>query len=88
MMADDGGLTEGPGDGMSDDIPATIDGAEPAALSDGEFVIPADVVSGLGDGSTDAGASKLYNMIDKIRMDRTGTKNQPEPLDDTAAMPA
>jgi len=88
MMAGDGGLTEGPGDGMSDDIRATIDGTEPAALSDGEFVIPADVVSGLGDGSTDAGASKLYNMIDKIRMDRTGTKNQPEPLDDTAAMPA
>jgi len=86
-MAGAGGLTKGPGDGMDDAIPATIDGAEPAALSDGEFVIPADVVSGLGDGSTDAGASKLYNMIDKIRMDRTGSKNQPQPLDDSAAMP-
>ena len=86
-MAGDEGLTQGPGGGMDDQIPATIDGSEPAALSDGEFVVPADVVSGLGDGSTDAGADKLYNMLDKVRVDRTGTKNQPQQINDMAAMP-
>jgi hypothetical protein len=73
-----GKLLRGPGDGMSDDIPAVIRGAkvQRAALADGEFVIPADVVSHLGNGSTEAGAKKLYQMMDKIRVARTGNKRQ------------
>jgi hypothetical protein len=73
-----GKLLRGPGDGMSDDIPAVIRGAkvQRAALADGEFVIPADVVSHLGNGSTEAGAKKLYQMMDKIRVARTGDKRQ------------
>jgi hypothetical protein len=66
----------GGGDGMSDDIPATINGKQPARLADGEFVIPADVVSHLGNGSSKAGAKKLYSMMDKVRQARTGTKKQ------------
>jgi hypothetical protein len=74
--SDGGRMLEGPGDGMSDSIPASIAGKQPARLADGEFVVPADVVSHLGNGSTDAGAKKLYKMMDKIRMARTGTKKQ------------
>lgn len=74
-------LLKGPGDGMSDDIPATIGGSQPAALADGEFVVPADVVSGLGNGSTEAGAKKLHDMMDKVRVDRTGTKKQGKQID-------
>jgi hypothetical protein len=69
-------LLSGPGDGMSDNIPATISGRQPARLADGEFVVPADVVSHLGNGSTNAGAKKLHGMMDKVRMDRTGKKKQ------------
>lgn len=69
-------LLRGPGDGMSDNIPATIEDTQPARLADGEFVIPADVVSGLGNGSTEAGAKHLHKMMDKIRMARTGKKAQ------------
>ena len=75
----DGGnprLLKGPGDGMSDNIPAVIGSRQPARLADGEFVVPADVVSHLGNGSTDAGAKKLHEMMDKIRMARTGKKKQ------------
>jgi len=73
-----GKLLQGPGDGMSDSIPAVIQGAKPqrAALAQGEFVVPADVVSHLGNGSTDAGAKRLYAMMDKIRHARTGNKKQ------------
>ena len=73
-----GKLLRGPGDGMSDDIPAVIrgKGVQRAALADGEFVIPADVVSHLGNGSTDAGAKKLYKMMEQIRRARTGTGKQ------------
>jgi len=74
--SDGGHLLKGPGDGMSDHIPATIGGKQPARLADGEFVIPADVVSHLGNGSTDAGAKQLYKMMDKIRKARTGRKSQ------------
>ena len=76
--SDGGQLLKGPGDGMSDDIPAMIEGAEPqkAALADGEFVVPADVVSGLGNGSTEAGSRKLYAMMDRVRMARTGRDQQ------------
>jgi hypothetical protein len=66
----------GGGDGMSDDIPATINGKQEARLADGEFVIPADVVSHLGNGSSKAGAKQLYSMMDKVRTARTGRKSQ------------
>jgi hypothetical protein len=74
--SDGGRMLKGPGDGMSDSIPASIAGKQPARLADGEFVVPADVVSHLGNGSTDAGAKKLYGMMDKIRKARTGKKKQ------------
>jgi len=66
----------GGGDGMSDSIPASIGGKQEARLADGEFVIPADVVSHLGNGSSKAGAKQLYSMMDKVRMARTGRKSQ------------
>jgi hypothetical protein len=69
-------LLKGPGDGMSDDIPASIDNRQPARLADGEFVIPADVVSHLGNGSTEAGAKKLHQMMTNLRKDRTGNPKQ------------
>jgi hypothetical protein len=78
----------GGGDGMSDDIPATINGEQPARLADGEFVIPADVVSHLGNGSSKAGAKKLYSMMDKVRHARTGTKKQGRQINPTKYMPA
>jgi len=66
----------GPTDGMADQIPATIDNRQPAALSDGEFVLPADVVSHLGNGNSEAGAQQLYGMMDRIRKARTGSEEQ------------
>jgi hypothetical protein len=66
----------GPTDGMADQIPATIDNRQPAALSDGEFVIPADVVSHLGNGNSNSGAEQLYGMMDRIRKARTGSTEQ------------
>ena len=66
----------GSGDGMSDSIKARIGGVQEARLADGEFVIPADVVSHLGNGSSNAGAKKLYAMMDRIRKARTGKKRQ------------
>jgi hypothetical protein len=63
-------------DGMADKIPARIGGKQEARLSHGEFVIPADVVSHLGNGNSEAGAKRLYSMMDKIRTARTGTKKQ------------
>ena len=74
--SDGGRMLKGPGDGMSDSIPGTINNKQPARLADGEFVVPADVVSHLGNGSTDAGAKRLYDMMDKVRQARTGTKKQ------------
>lgn len=74
--SDGGRMLKGPGDGMSDSIPANISGKRPARLADGEFVVPADVVSHLGNGSTDAGAKTLYSMMDKVRTARTGRKAQ------------
>jgi hypothetical protein len=75
-IADAGRYLQGETDGMADKIPSSIDGEQPAALSHGEFVIPADVVSHLGNGNSDAGAQKLYEMMDRIRQARTGTKEQ------------
>ena len=74
-------------DGMADEIPSSIGGREPAALSHGEFVIPADVVSHLGNGNSDAGAKKLYQMMDKLRMARTGTKKQGKKINPDKFMP-
>jgi hypothetical protein len=74
--SDGGRLLKGPGDGMSDHIPATIGAKQPARLAEGEFVVPADVVSHLGNGSTDAGAKQLYKMMDNIRKARTGNPKQ------------
>lgn len=78
----------GGGDGMSDDIPATINGKQPARLADGEFVVPADVVSHLGNGSSKAGAKQLYSMMDKVRTARTGTKKQGKEINPAKYMPA
>jgi hypothetical protein len=68
-------------DGMADNVPATIDNQQPAALSDGEFVIPADVVSHLGNGNSDSGAQNLYSMMERVRTDRTGNPNQGNQID-------
>jgi hypothetical protein len=68
--SDGGRLLKGPGDGVSDSIPASIGGRQPARLADGEFVVPARIVSELGNGSTDAGARKLYAMMDRIQRAR------------------
>jgi hypothetical protein len=87
-FSDGGRMLKGPGDGMSDSIPATIANKRPARLADGEFVVPADVVSHLGNGSTDAGARKLYSMMDKIRKARTGKKKQAPAVNTGRFMPA
>jgi hypothetical protein len=73
--SDGGRLLKGPGDGVSDSIPATIGGKQPARLATGEFVVPARIVSELGNGSTDAGAKKLYAMMDRVQKARRKTKN-------------
>jgi hypothetical protein len=83
-----GGYLDGPGDGMSDSIPATIEGKQPARLADGEFVVPADVVSHLGNGSTKAGAQRLYSMMDKVRHARTGTTKQGRQINPKKYLPA
>lgn len=76
-----GGHVTGTGDGMSDSIPATIDGGAPAALSTDEYVVPADVVSHLGNGSSEAGAAHLENMVGRIRQARTGRAQQAPQID-------
>jgi hypothetical protein len=78
----------GGGDGMSDSIPATINGRQPARLADGEFVVPADVVSGIGNGSSKAGAKRLYGMMDRVRKDRTGTTKQAKAINPAKLMAA
>jgi hypothetical protein len=71
--SDGGRLLKGPGDGVSDSIPATIANKRPARLADGEFVVPARIVSELGNGSTEAGARKLYAMMDRVQKARSKT---------------
>jgi hypothetical protein len=83
-----GGYLDGAGDGMSDSIPATIEGKQPARLADGEFVVPADVVSHLGNGSSKAGSKRLYSMLDKVRQARTGNKKQGKQIKPEKYMPA
>ena len=80
-VAPQGMYLGGPTDGMADQIPATIDNKQPAALSDGEFVIPADVVSHLGNGNSDAGAQNLYSMMERVRKARTGNPEQGRQID-------
>ena len=80
-IADAGRYLQGKTDGMADEIETSIDGEQPALLSHGEFVIPADVVSHLGNGNSEAGAEKLYGMMDRIREARTGTKEQGKEID-------
>jgi hypothetical protein len=86
--SDGGRMLKGPGDGMSDSIPGVIANKQPARLADGEFVVPADVVSHLGNGSTDAGAKQLYAMMDKVRKARTGKKKQAPAVKANRYMPA
>jgi len=86
--SDGGHLLKGPGDGMSDNIPASIGEKQPARLADGEFVVPADVVSHLGNGSTDAGAKQLYHMMNKVRKARTGNPKQGTQINPRKYMPA
>jgi hypothetical protein len=81
-------LLRGPGDGMSDNIPATINNRQPARLADGEFVIPADVVSHLGNGSTEAGAKQLHAMMTKVRKGRTGNPKQGKQINPHKYLPA
>jgi len=82
-----GRYLQGATDGMADKLPAQIGEDQPAALSHGEFVIPADVVSHMGNGNSDAGAKKLYQMMDKIRMARTGNKKQGKKINPDKFMP-
>lgn len=85
--SDGGRMLKGPGDGMSDDIPASIAGIQPARLANEEFVIPADVVSHLGNGSSEAGSKVLYNMMDKVRKARTGHTKQGKQINPEKLMP-
>jgi hypothetical protein len=83
-----GKYLSGATDGMADKIPATIENKQPARLSHGEFVIPADVVSHLGNGNSEAGAQRLYDMMDRIRKARTGTTKQGKQINPGKYTPA
>lgn len=74
-------------DGMSDSLPGNIDGVEQVALSEGEYVVPADVVSGLGNGDTNSGAERMRRMIEDVRMARNGSPQQPPAIDPSMIMP-
>lgn len=86
-MPSQGYYLGGQTDGMADKIPARIDGVQEARLSDGEFVIPADVVSHLGNGNSNAGAKQLYGMMDRVRKARTGREEQGRQIDPSNYMP-
>ena len=75
---------------MDDQVPGMIGDQQPVAVSPGEFIVPADVVSGIGDGDTNSGVQELEGMMDRVRQDRTGTMQQPAPLGAKAggALPA
>jgi hypothetical protein len=85
--SDGGRMLKGPGDGMSDSIPASIENKRPARLATDEFVVPADVVSHLGNGSSEAGAKVLYAMMDKVRKARTGNAKQGKQINPSKFMP-
>jgi hypothetical protein len=80
-------LIEGEGDGLSDDIPATIDGEQPARVADGEVYVPADIVAQLGEGDPEEGAEMLYELIDKVRQAAHGKKTQQREVDLNEVMP-
>jgi hypothetical protein len=82
-----GKYLDGASDGMADEVPARIDGAQEARLSDGEFVIPADVVSHLGNGNSDAGAKMLTEMLARVRKARTGNDKQGKQIDPNKFLP-
>ena len=82
------GQVDGNGDGMSDEVYGDIENQQEVALSKDEFIVPADVVSGLGNGSSNAGASKLYEMMARVRKARTGKETQPEEIEAEDFMPA
>jgi len=83
----EGRYLAGATDGMADRIPAEIDQVQPAALSDGEYVIPADVVSHLGNGNSDAGAEILDGFLTKVRKSRTGNGKQGKEIDPNKLLP-
>ena len=84
------GMIEGAGKGMDDQVQGMIGDSQPVAVSPGEFIVPADVVSGIGDGDTNSGVKELEGMMDRVRQERTGTTKQPAPLGAMAggALPA
>jgi len=83
--SDGGRLLKGPGDGVSDSIPASIGNRQPARLADGEFVVPARIVSEIGNGSTEAGARKLYAMMDRVQKARRATVGKDQVARNTKA---
>jgi DNA-binding CsgD family transcriptional regulator len=88
LLENNGYYLGGSTDGMADQVPATIGGEEPARLSDGEFVVPADVVSHLGNGNSQAGSEQLYSMMDRVRKERTGTTMQGAQINPMQQLPA
>lgn len=82
------GMIRGQGGGMDDQVMGMIGADQPVAVSPGEYIVPADVVSGLGDGSSDAGAKELDGMMDRVRMARGGNTNQPPPTNAQGLLPA
>ena len=82
------GMIEGMGGGMDDQVMGMIGTQQPVAVSPGEYIIPADVVSGLGDGSSDAGSKELDMMLDRVRQERTNTTKQPDELNKNKVLPA
>jgi len=82
------GMISGPGGGMDDMVQGMIGSEQPVAVSPGEFIVPADVVSGIGDGSSDAGAKKLDTMMERVRVERNGTTKQAPRIDERKVMPA
>ena len=81
------GMIEGMGSGMDDQVLGMIGSQQPVAVSPGEYIIPADVVSGLGDGSSDAGAKELDGLLDRVRQERTNTTKQPKELNKGKVLP-
>ena len=82
------GVIRGQGGGMDDMVDGMIGSEQPVAVSPGEYIVPADVVSGLGDGSTDGGVQELDGMLDRVRQTRTGTTTQPAPMRTGGVLPA
>lgn len=82
------GMVRGDGSGMDDRVDGMIGREQPVAVSPGEYIVPADVVSGLGEGSSDSGARQLDGMLDRVRMERNGTTQQAPEIDERKVMPA